>query len=71
MVFGVFDPDSVSRENGGVGVFEFSDSDNASFNYTPSEFSSMTWGHTRIDALPLVKLFGIPAPAVFGGLQQR
>jgi beta-glucanase (GH16 family) len=71
MVFGEFDPDSVSRENGGVGVFEFSDSDNASFSYTPSEFSSMTWGHSRIDALPLVKLFGIPAPGVFGGPQQR
>ncbi len=65
MVYGEFDPDSVTREYGGSAVFEFSDRQNGTFTYTPSEFSSTNWGHTAIDALPLVKLFGIPAPEVF------
>jgi beta-glucanase (GH16 family) len=60
MQFGVFDPDSVEREDAGTAVFEFSDPDNATFSYTPSEFSINTWGHTVIESLPLVKLFGIP-----------
>lgn len=65
MVFGQFDPDSVVRENGGTAVFEFSDRDNGSFSYTPSEFSATAWGHTAIDDLPIVKLFGVPAPEAF------
>ena len=59
MVFGEFDPDSVVREAGGVGRFEFSDKDNGVFSYTPSEFTMSAWGHSPIDSLPLVKLFGI------------
>lgn len=65
MVFGVFDPDSVTREPGGSAVFEFSDQDNGTFSYTPSGFSGSQWGHGAIEALPLVKLFGIPAPDAF------
>lgn len=63
MVYGVFDPGTVPdpRDIGGVAVFEFSDQDNGTFSYTPSEFSSSTWGHlSPIDSLPLVKLFAIP-----------
>ena len=65
MVYGEFDPDSVVREEGGTGVFEFSDRDKATFSYTPSGFTATAWGHEGIDALPLVKLFGIPAPEAF------
>ena len=66
MVYGVFDKDSVERYPGGVGVFEFSDRDNATFSYTPSQFSADTWGHTTpIVELPLVKIFGIPADKNF------
>lgn len=62
MVYGVFDKSTVDRNIGGVGVFEFSDRDNATFSYTPSQFSADTWGHTTpIVALPLTKVFGIPA----------
>jgi len=65
MVYGEFDPDSVLREDGGTAVFEFSDGSTGTFSYTPSTFSSDTWGHTAIDALPLTRLFGIPAPETF------
>jgi beta-glucanase (GH16 family) len=60
MVYGVFDKDSVSRPEGGTGVFMFSDANNGTFSYTPSEFSVNTWGHSTITDLPIVKLFGIP-----------
>lgn len=71
MRYGVFDPDSVTREGGGTGVFDFSDRDHAIFSYTPSEFASATWGHTTpIDSLPLAKLFGIPADQNFSGATQ-
>ena len=66
MVYGTFDPASVQREPGGTGVFEFADRDNAIFSYTPSAFTTGTWGHTAIEELPLVKLFGVPAPDAFG-----
>lgn len=60
MKYGEFDPDTVVRENGGAAVFEFSDSNNATFSYTPSEFSINAWGHTTpIEDLPLVKLFAV------------
>ncbi len=60
MKYGEFDPDSVERSNGGMAHFEFSDKDNATFSYTPSEFTTTNWGHTTvIDALPLVKVFGV------------
>jgi len=66
MVYGVFDKESVERNDGGVGVFEFRDRDNATFSYTPSQFSADTWGHTTpIEALPLTKIFGIPADKNF------
>jgi len=66
MQYGVFDPTTVTRENGGTAVFEFSDRDNATFSYTPSAFSTSQWGHmTPIVNLPLVKIFGIPADKYF------
>jgi len=61
MKYGEFDPLTVVREDGGSAVFEFSDSGNATFSYTPSAFSISKWGHTTpIVNLPLVKLFAIP-----------
>lgn len=61
MKYGEFDPDSVVRANAGIGRFDFSDPDNTTFSYTPSDFSTQNWGHsTPIDSLPLVKLFSIP-----------
>lgn len=59
MVFGEFDPDSVVREAGGVGRFEFSDKDNGVFDYFPSDFTMLAWGHSPITSLPLEKLFSI------------
>ena len=59
MVFGEFDSHSVVREAGGTGLFEFSDENSGVFSYTPSEFTASAWGHSRIDSLPLVKLFAI------------
>lgn len=62
MVYGEFDPNSVTRENGGTAVFVFDDRDNATFSYTPSAFSASEWGHsTPIVDLPLTKIFAIPA----------
>ena len=62
MQYGVFDPTSVTREDGGTGVLVFSGRDSATFSYTPSTFTMTTWGHTTgIVDLPLVKLFGIAA----------
>jgi hypothetical protein len=66
MKYGEFDPDSVTREVGGVAIFNFSDRNNATFSYTPSDFSTANWGHTTaIEALPLTKLFDIPADKYF------
>ncbi len=56
MVFGEFDPDSVVREAGGVGRFEFLDKDNGVFDYFPSDFTASAWGHTPITSLPLEKV---------------
>ena len=63
MIYGDFDPSTMPdpHNDGGTAVFEFSDRDNAIFSYTPSAFTAETWGHTAIEALPMVKLFGIPA----------
>ena len=61
MQYGVFDKESVVREDGGIAQIEFTDADNATFSYTPSDFSTSNWGHnTSIDSLPLIKLFAIP-----------
>lgn len=60
MVYGQFDSTSASEEPGGVARFEFHDEDNATFSYTPSDFSASAWGHTSINELPLTKLFSIP-----------
>lgn len=66
MQYGVFDSSTVERPDGGIAVFEFIDRDNAVFSYTPSDFSNTEWGHTTpIEALPLTKLFGIPADKFF------
>lgn len=66
MQYGVWDPDTVVREDGGIGVFDFSDRDNATFSYTPSDYAASTLGHTAgIEDLGLVKLFGIPANSNF------
>jgi beta-glucanase (GH16 family) len=67
MQYGVFDKDSVVREDGGTARIEFSDPDNATFSYTPSEFTATTWGHTAINSLPLQKLFAIPITTVDTG----
>jgi len=66
MIYGEFDPASMPspHADGGTAIFEFSDEDNATFSYEPSEFSTSTWGHTAIDSLPMVKLFGIPVSNV-------
>lgn len=62
MAYGDFDPGTVTRNNGGTAVFEFTDRDNATFTYTPSDFSTGTWGHAEgITELPLVKALGIAA----------
>ncbi|MGB5291579.1 MAG: hypothetical protein WBN41_09040 [Lysobacterales bacterium] len=67
MKYGEFDPETVTREPGGTAVFVFSDRDNATFSYTPSDFSVNQWGHTSpIVDLPLIKAFGIPADKYFG-----
>ena len=59
MIYGEFDPNTVERPDGGTAYFVFEDADNATFSYTPSEFSESEWGHTTpIENLPLVKLFG-------------
>ena len=65
MVFGEFLPETVSREDGGTAVIEFSDRENATFNYMPSEFTTTQWGHSEVVDLPLVKLFGIDAAKSF------
>ena len=66
MKYGEFDPDTVVREPGGTAVLVFSDRDNATFSYSPSDFSANQWGHTSpIVDLPLVKVFGIPADKYF------
>jgi beta-glucanase (GH16 family) len=60
MKYGEFDPDSVVRESAGSVRFDFADSQNATFSYSPSEFSVQNWGHTSIENLPLSRLFTVP-----------
>lgn len=66
MVYGTFDPATNTEFVGGTGVFEFSDRDNATFSYTPSQEMGDTYGHVGgVDQLPLVKLLGIDAATQF------
>jgi hypothetical protein len=66
MVFGDFDPTTVTRLEGGTGVFVFKDRDNATFSYTPAaDMGSQHGINEGIDNLPLVKLLGIPADSTF------
>jgi hypothetical protein len=60
MIFGEFDPISVTREEGGTGRFVFTDENIAAFQYTPSDFTVSNWGHSPIAFMPLTKLLGIP-----------
>ena len=60
MIFGEFDPTTVVRTPAGTARFEFSDSDNAVFSYTPTEASINDLGHSAIEELPLTRLFAIP-----------
>jgi len=60
MIFGEFDPLSVTLEEGGTGRFVFTDENIATFQYTPSDFTVANWGHSPIAFMPLTKLFGIP-----------
>ena len=72
MKYGEFDPDSVVRAVGGTAFFDFTDADNGTYSYTPSDFSTSTWGHVKpIDSLPLVKLFSIPVSSPDGASDQR
>ena len=65
MTFGEFLPGDVQRPSGGVGVFKFSSNNEGTFSYTPSDFTASAWGHTPIEDLEIIKLFGIPAPDNF------
>lgn len=66
MNYGEFNPVPYPRDKGGEAVFTFSDRNNATFSYNPSDFSETTWGHTTpIENLPLVKIFSIPADENF------
>jgi len=58
MEFGVFDPSSVYREDGGTGLLEFTGENSATFKYTPSEDMEKL-GHSPIN-IPLVKFFDSP-----------
>jgi hypothetical protein len=60
MIFGEFDPLSVTLEEGGTGRFVFTDENIATFQYMPSDFTVANWGHSPIAFMPLTKLFGIP-----------
>lgn len=72
MKYGEFNPNSVVRADGGMAEFNFSDPDNGTFSYTPSGFSTSTWGHTTpIDSLPLAKLFAIPVSGSDAATNQR
>jgi beta-glucanase (GH16 family) len=66
MKFGEFDSTTVVREPGGTGHFMFSDENNGTFSYTPSEFTITNWGHSAIESLPIEKLFAIPFKAPTG-----
>jgi len=70
MKFGEFDPTTVERPGGGVAVFEFADSRNATFSYTPSSFSTTEWGHVAgIENLALTQLFRVPADETYNTAQ--
>jgi hypothetical protein len=58
MAYGEFDPDSVSREDGGVGTFSFVNSTDGAFDYVPSEWMVETYGVSAI-TISIVKLFDV------------
>jgi hypothetical protein len=58
MAYGEFDPDSVIREDGGVGTFSFLNSTDGAFDYVPSEWMIETYGVSAI-TIPIVKLFDV------------
>jgi hypothetical protein len=64
MQYGVWQ--NPTENAGGTAVFNFTDRENATFNYTPSAFTDSEWGHTTpIVDLPLTKIFSIPADKYF------
>jgi hypothetical protein len=60
MAYGEFDPDSVIREDGGVGTFSFVNSTEGAFDYVPSAWMVETYGVSAI-TIPIVKLFDVAA----------
>lgn len=61
MVFGGFDPDTVTRAPGGLGRFTFTDVNNGTFEYLPSDWTVTNFGHAEITT-PIVKLFSVSLP---------
>jgi beta-glucanase (GH16 family) len=64
MRYGEFETTSPTPNVGGMAVFNFNDPQNATFSYSPSEFSENNWGHTTaIENLPIERLFTVPVTA--------
>jgi hypothetical protein len=61
MIFGEFDPNSVVREDGGVGTFVFTDRDNGEFYYEPSQWMAETYGVSPV-SMSIVKLADVAHP---------
>jgi hypothetical protein len=71
MIYGEFAPSPPPEIfEAGTATFVFSDGDNGTFSYAPSDDSAATWGHTTpVENLPITKLFGVPASPVFETMQ--
>jgi hypothetical protein len=61
MKFGEFDPDTVSHEDGGTGVFTFEDSEAGVFDYEPSGWMVETYGVSAV-SIPVVKFLEVAHP---------
>jgi hypothetical protein len=61
MKFGEFDPDTVVREDGGIGVFTFEDSEAGVFDYEPSQWMVQTYGVSAV-SIPVVQLLEVAHP---------
>ena len=61
MIFGEFDPNSVVREDGGIGTFVFTDRDNGEFYYEPSQWMVDTYGVSPV-SMSIVKLADVAHP---------